>query len=205
MQWGAWAGAGMASQAPALASHLALRGIGLLLPQEGLSALRKVLQDHRPHPGLIFSSTWRIVRAATRAHTALSTMSDFGVCVGPTTAATFAARLIWDKLLVAGRQRSLFFTEHLRGVATVKAASTIAPAAPKASTALIQVHEQLPRHGAAAVKSNKELQDWAAAATALVDEVVQRLLGRPLRLDEPFMSAGLDSLGAAHLTPVFYT
>ena len=51
MQWGAWAGAGMASQAPALASNLALRGIGLLLPQEGLSALRSMLQDHRPHAG----------------------------------------------------------------------------------------------------------------------------------------------------------
>ena len=51
MQWGAWAGAGMASEAPALASHLALRGIGLLLPQEGLSALRKMLQDQQPRPG----------------------------------------------------------------------------------------------------------------------------------------------------------
>ena len=51
VQWGAWAGAGMASQAPALASHLALRGVGLLLPQEGLSALRKMLQDQRPHSG----------------------------------------------------------------------------------------------------------------------------------------------------------
>ena len=125
-------------------------------------------------------------------------------CVGPTTAATFAARLLWDKLLVAGRQRSPFFMEHLRSVATVKAASKIAPAAPKAPTATHLVHEQLPRHGAAAVKSIKEPEEWAAAAAMLVEEVVQGLLGRPLRQDEPFMSAGLDSLGAAHPAPFFH-
>ena len=125
------------------------------------------------------------------------------MCVGPTTAATFAARLIWDKLLVAGRQRSPFFTEHLRSVATVKAASSVPPAAPKASAASLLVHEQLPRHGAPTLTCKKEPEDWAAAAAMLVDEVVQRLLGRPLRLDEPFMSAGLDSLGAVHLTPFF--
>ena len=126
-------------------------------------------------------------------------------CVGPTTAATFAARLIWDKLLVAGRQRSPFFTEHVRSVATVKAASMTAPAAPKASNAILGMHEQLPRDGAAAVKSTKEPEDWAAAAATLVEEVVQRLLGRPLRPDEPFTSAGLDSLGAARLTPSIRT
>ena len=35
-QWGAWAGAGMVGQAPALAAHLARLGLGLLRPQEGL-------------------------------------------------------------------------------------------------------------------------------------------------------------------------
>lgn len=60
------------------------------------------------------------------------------------------------------------------------------------------MHEQLPRHRADTVGSNKEPEDWAAAAATLVEEVVQRLLGRPLRLDEPFMSAGLDSLGTQH-------
>ena len=82
----------------------------------------------------------------------------------------------------------------------------MAPAVPKASAAILRsMHEQLPRHEAATVKRTKEPEDWAAAAATLVEEVVQRLLGRPLRLDEPFMSAGLDSLGAAHLTPFFHS
>ena len=80
----------------------------------------------------------------------------------------------------------------------------IAPAAPEASIAINLVHEQLLRHGMVTVKSVKEPEDWAAAAATLVEEAVQRLLGRPLRLDEPFMSAGLDSLGKSHLTPSFH-
>lgn len=44
VQWGAWSGAGMVGQAPALVAHLARLGLGLLRPQEGLLALSGVLR-----------------------------------------------------------------------------------------------------------------------------------------------------------------
>ena len=101
---------------------------------------------------------------------------------------------------MAGRERSPFFKEHLRGITVAKAASVPAPSAPTRATASYLAHEQMPLQRTAAVKRNKEARDWASAAAALVADAVQRLLGRPLCLDEAFMSAGLDSLGAAHST-----
>ena len=77
MQWGAWAGAGMVGQAPALASHLAHLGMGLLLPQEGLSALRKVLQDQCAHPGALppVNAATRVLTMPFQLH-----MNEVGTC-----------------------------------------------------------------------------------------------------------------------------
>lgn len=81
MQWGAWAGAGMAGQAHALASHLALRGIGLLLPQEGLTALRNMLQGHRLYPGAFLVALAPCpCRNKGTHHPVNHDTSDFGTC-----------------------------------------------------------------------------------------------------------------------------
>ena len=111
-------------------------------------------------------------------------------------AAVVASRLLWASLLVAGRERSPFYAEHLHaqgaavslasvqfsaGAAVQRAASGILRSSTPAATP-----SSVPPAG----------RDWATAGAALVADTMQRLLGRPLRPDEPFMSAGLDSLGA---------
>ena len=115
-----------------------------------------------------------------------------------------AGRLLWDRLLVAGRERSPFFAEHLRSHLPGRAAATPVLAAPSAMHApgTVSEHGQQRREGAGARGGGERARrDWATAAAALVADAGQRLLGRALRPDEPFMSAGLDSLGGLCASP----
>ncbi len=111
-------------------------------------------------------------------------------------AAVVASRLLWASLLVAGRERSPFYAEHLHAQA---AAVTLTSAQHSTGGAVQRAASGTLRSRAPAATPPSVPQaarDWAAAGAALVADTVQRLLGRPLRPDEPFMSAGLDSLGA---------
>ena len=110
-------------------------------------------------------------------------------------AVAMASRLIWKNLLAAGRERSPFFAEYLHAQAPVATQT----AAQDSGGAAVQAAVPGPRHSSTPAVAAPAVppagQDWAAAGAALVADTVQRLLGRPLRPDEPFMSAGLDSLG----------
>ena len=46
LQWGAWAGVGMAARDAATAARIKRMGLGLIEPQQGLAALDRILQLH---------------------------------------------------------------------------------------------------------------------------------------------------------------
>ena len=47
LQWGAWAGGGMAARDAATSARLQRLGLGLILPHQGLRAFAQVVQDAR--------------------------------------------------------------------------------------------------------------------------------------------------------------
>lgn len=113
-----------------------------------------------------------------------------------------AGRLLWDRLLVAGRERSPFFAEHLRSHPRAPARPALDAPSPTHVPGPAPEHAQQRREGAGAHRSGERARrDWATAAAALVADAGQRLLGRALLPDEPFMSAGLDSLGGSRTSP----
>ena len=196
-QWGAWGAAGMASSRPWLAARLARLGLGLLRPQEGLRALTMMMQQAASPAGVSAQhadAAYRMLVLLARAWLECLDLDCARVCAGGGVAVALASRLIWKKLLVAGRERSPFFAEHLHAQAAL---ATLTPH-PGSGWAAVQpvapgLRQSVPAE--AAPLSSPAGRDWAAAGAALVADTVQRLLGRPLRPDEPFMSAGLDSLG----------
>lgn len=112
-----------------------------------------------------------------------------------------AGRLLWDRLLVAGRERSPFFAEHVRSHSAPARPALDAPS-PTHVPGPAPEHAQQRREGAGAHRGGERARrDWATAAAALVADAGQRLLGRALLPDEPFMSAGLDSLGGFCASP----
>ncbi len=206
-QRGAWGAAGMVSNKPGLADHLARLGLGLLRPQEGLHALSFMMRQAVTPAGASALRSPRNQSQALTAYTQLRTqrtnrpMPDLWalwacVCAGDGMAAVVASRLLWTTLLVAGRERSPFYAEHLHAQ---RAAVTLTSAQDSAGAAVRRAVSGTLRTSTPAATPSSVPQagrDWAAAGAALVADTVQRLLGRPLRPDEPFMSAGLDSLGA---------
>lgn len=117
-QWGAWGAAGMVSNKPGLADHLAHLGLGLLRPQEGLYALSLMMrQAVTPAGASVLRKYSQSLSGIGCVHTAAH-MPDCGFCepwgrAGGGMAAVVASRLLWASLLVADRERSPFYAEHL--------------------------------------------------------------------------------------------
>ena len=123
-------------------------------------------------------------------------------CTAGGGATMLAGRLLWDRVLVAGRERSPFFAEHLRSHPRAPARPAHNAPSPTRVPGPVPERAQQRREGAGAHRGGERARwDWPTAAAALVAGAGQRLLGRALLPDEPFMSAGLDSLGGLCTSP----
>ena len=103
---------------------------------------------------------------------------------------SLAAGLVWERILVAGRQYLAFYAEFAAGRAAAWSPQAVAP--PQlAVVGSARVHgANMPL--ASGSGSRVAQQDVAALVMAIVDQA----LGRSLSADEPLVAAGLDSIGA---------
>jgi hypothetical protein len=181
VQWGAWAGAGMAAGDPQTAARVARLGMGLIAPGQGLAALEKAL-----HP---------ILCGATPAATSVMTVVPF---LAPRFAQAQSQRLgraapksgVLHGAVAEAARLPFFlgeFEPHLRAAEEDAAMSA-------SSRRLRRTRAAQPRNS-----SGKAATPLAADVASVVLATVAEVLGRGVAPDEPLMAAGLDSLGAVEL------
>ena len=179
--WGAWGGTGMAAADGAVAARLHRVGIAAIQPEAGLAALEKAV--------------------------CLSVAAGSGTMM--------AAGLVWERLLVGGRQHKPFFAEFAADAAIAVQQQAVAamPGAAPSAAASGGSSGRMQRRSAPAdavlqpLASESNLPAWHYLAPAervvfFSDEIsalVARAAGKAVGLDEPLLSAGLDSLGKKFL------
>ena len=104
VQWGAWGGGGMAASDAALLARLARVGMGAIRPTHGLAALGAILAS------VLFyqQSSQRIPAMCSYTIIQKACIACAGGMQQPVVA---VAVLLWDWLLVEGRDRSPMFAE----------------------------------------------------------------------------------------------
>ena len=176
VQWGAWGGAGMASAHASTLRSVQRIGMGVVSPAQGLAALASALAVGSCGP----SSLTRSVGVAA---------------VSP---------LELPKLLANAKHLRAVLSEP--GVSMSAAPVAPAPSAPKSAGARgpgagAGGRRAAPRGaaGKAAARGGSAGSAVAARVQATVSSVLHSLLGQDVGLNDPLLSAGLDSLGAVEL------
>ncbi len=178
VQWGAWAGAGMAANDAQTAARVERMGMGMVTPARGLAALEGVLAG-------LGAGELRRGRAAYLVHCS----AYYCLCARRsgsqlTTSATRPAGTLAPAPITAANP--FHWPNFLRRLPSPPALfSAFAPAAAPAA----------PSPARAASSSQLTLE----AVEAQVAGAVQAVLGREVARGESLMEAGLDSLGAVEL------
>ena len=172
MQWGAWAGSGMAANNPAVAARLQRVGLAALAPAQGLAALSHALTGLQ-HP----SSSGQLHPAAI---------------VG--------ASFLWSAFLKEGREAMGMYAEF-RPAAAAGGSHYDGHERHMPAAASRQPEPTVQQMNAAAVPHWHGLppaakQQWVSSILAAA---VVKILGRELGGSEPLMAAGLDSLGKSRV------
>jgi hypothetical protein len=115
LQWGPWAGGGMAT--PAVAAALAAKGVGLVRPAAGLQLLGRLLAGRSP-----------LLRSSSQPHpypASSSSSSSTSSCVSAPLVA-----IDWQRMLRPAQRRSPFFagltaTSHAQAAAAEAAAAAV--------------------------------------------------------------------------------
>ena len=184
IQWGAWAGGGMAAQT---AAKNEAAGIGALKPDIGLGALECAL--------------------AASAASPQTTLGSVVLAISPFNWATFADRLRGDKDSSASAAVAAFLADLLPlGDAQPKAGSASGPRRSRSSRRKTAPRDAIDAggdpHATERPATATETADAIRARVLLqVQAAAQRVIGSgaAVPLDAPLMSSGLDSLGAVEL------
>ena len=180
IQWGAWAGGGMALKDPGIASRMERAGMGLLTVEEGLGALAAVLGGlGSPVSGGLGLGGPRLWRA------------EMG-----------AASVAWPRLLGQMKAPLPDVYADLASSESSAAAASAGPILALAPPSSLGPSAEAPSRRAPSPASSLPAASRAerlASAVATVSGVVRGVLGAEIGHDEPLMDAGLDSLGAVEL------
>ena len=212
IQWGAWAGGGMAAET---AAKNEAAGVGALRPEQGLGALEGVLGAMFASPCILGSgsgsrsmdpvlavSPFDWVSFLTRLESELSASGK------PASAANTSARAFLSRLLPSldgvARQRGSGLGSHPKG-STAAAKSTDRGTSRGSHTRrgagegrrLPSVAR--PQSASAAGDERGDPVALRSRVLAQVEAAVTRVVGAKVPLDAPLMSSGLDSLGAVEL------
>jgi hypothetical protein len=171
VQWGAWAGAGMAAADPQTAARAARLGMGLIAPAQALATLETALAG--------------CCSAAGASSVGLARLAAPGQLQAVATLA--AVPIGWPAFLLhlPRQPPEAFFSDFAQKHAAGAAAAALAPAG------------QLAAAGDAA--DSGDAAAAAVRARRAVEGAIETVLGAPVPGDAPLMAAGLDSLGAVEL------
>ena len=169
MQWGAWAGAGMAAGDASTAARVERTGMALLEPHQGLAVLAgMVVRSAAPSPVL-----------AANAFVWPKFMQRFGSAASvPQLFAEFAE-----------------FAEFADSPGGTEAGAAAAAGSRHGATS--GAGRSSGRDGGMGARLTPE--ERGAAVLAQVQDAVRSILGSDLDPEQPLMAAGLDSLGAVEL------
>ncbi len=190
IQWGAWAGAGMASQS---AHKMQALGLGAVTPAMGLLTLTRVLQDA---PGAS-------ANLQDRAANLIATPFDWPIFTRSTAdpPAMFADHLTAESAatLASAPTRAILAAPTLpSSAAPTRSATGLKPRLMRAGRSAVAAS----RSG----ESNRENLQEDASPTQGLESIVGQVIaaaeavaGRVVGENEPLMAAGVDSLGAVEL------
>lgn len=124
-------------------------------------------------------------------------------------AVTMAAALVWDRMLMSGRERAPFYQElaaraaHCSGAAADSSDATVTKGLGSIKQRPAEAHPNASPRAAASPWAGMTAAECAKYFTDQIAAVVARTVGQPVRADEPLMAAGLDSLGEIRLLLLF--
>lgn len=182
VQWGAWAGAGMAAQDAQTAARMQRSGLGMLTASQGLAALE----------GMLTGSAAAVTSAGSTAARLAA-----GVCA--------AVPFAWERFMQRFATAPQLFTEFKQQIAAAQpaagdACARMQPAPWVEVTHFCQMHCELRSQATMCIRSAGEAQGFdRATVMSVVSDAITSVLGATVPKDIPLMSAGLDSLGAVEL------